>query len=95
MERNSDLTAGLRAIKRVADNSSWFREHPHYWSLASLPFAYAMACVEVVSKSSEKTGEIYPQIVDVWGKPGVNTPAVILQQLLPMVCPQKGYHLLN
>jgi len=37
-----------------------------------------MACVEVVSKSSEKTGEIYPKIVDAWGKPGVNKPAIIL-----------------
>jgi hypothetical protein len=55
----------------VADNPSWFREHPHYWALASLPFAYAMACVEVVSKSSEKAGNIYHQIIEEWGNPGI------------------------
>jgi len=35
------------------DNTSWFRDTPHYWAEASLPLAYAVACVEVVSKSSE------------------------------------------
>jgi len=42
------------AIRKVINNPSWFREHPHYWALASLPFAYAMACVEVVSMNSAK-----------------------------------------
>lgn len=50
---------GEIAIRNVLNNPSWFREHPHYWALASLPFAYAMACVEVVSKSSEKAGKLY------------------------------------
>jgi hypothetical protein len=36
------------------DNKSWFRDTPHYWAEASLPLAYAMACVEVVCRSSEK-----------------------------------------
>ena len=47
---------GEAAIRKVLDNTSWFREHPHYWASASFPFAYAMACVEVVSKMSEKAG---------------------------------------
>lgn len=36
------------------DDTSWFRDTPYYWAEASLPFAYALACVEVVSESSEK-----------------------------------------
>ena len=35
------------------DDTSWFRDTFHYWAQASLPFAYALACVEVVSKSSK------------------------------------------
>jgi hypothetical protein len=41
------------------DDTSWFRDTPYYWAEASLPFAYAMACVEVVSESSEKAGGLY------------------------------------
>ena len=36
-----------------AGYTSWFRDTPHYWAQASLPLAYAVACVEVVSKGSE------------------------------------------
>jgi len=41
-------------VRNVVSNSSWFRDTPHYWAEASLPLAYAVACVEVVYKSSEK-----------------------------------------
>jgi len=53
MEENGDLTEALKAIKNVADDTSWFRDTPHYWASASLPLAYAVACVEAVSKKSE------------------------------------------
>ena len=56
------------AIRNVLNNLSYFRESFHYCALASLPFAYAMACVEIVSKSSEKAGAIYSQIIEAWGK---------------------------
>lgn len=46
-------------MKNVTDNTSWFRGTPHYWAEASLPLAYAVACVEVVSKSSEKARILY------------------------------------
>ena len=52
MEKNGDLTEALKAIKNVVEDNSWFRDTPHYWAKASLPLAYAVACVEVVSKSS-------------------------------------------
>ena len=42
-----------------AGYTSWFRGTPHYWASASLPLAYAVACVEVVSKSSEKARILY------------------------------------
>ncbi len=71
MENNSDLTQSLEDIKRVANNPSWFRDAPHRWAQASLPLAYAIACVEVVAKSSEKAGAIYSQIIEAWGNPGV------------------------
>jgi len=53
MEKNGELIEALKAIKNVTDNTSWFRDTPHYWAEASLPLAYAVACVEVVSKRSE------------------------------------------
>jgi len=56
MEHNSDLEEAVRAIRSVADNKSWFRDAPHYWAEASLPLAYAVACIEVVSSMSGKAG---------------------------------------
>jgi hypothetical protein len=48
------------------DNISWFRDTPHYWAEASLPLAYAVACVEVVCKSSEKARIFYnkPDVIE-------------------------------
>jgi len=43
-------------MKHVKDDTSWFRDTPHYWAEASLPLAYAVACAEVVSKMSGKAG---------------------------------------
>jgi hypothetical protein len=55
MEHNSDLEEAVRAIKNnIVDDTSWFRDTPHYWAEALLPLAYALACVEVVSKISGK-----------------------------------------
>ncbi len=71
MEENGELTEALRSIKNVMDNTSWFRDTPHYWAEASLPLAYAVACVEVVSKSSEKAGVLYNKIVEAWSDAGV------------------------
>jgi len=48
------MGAGEAAIRNTSSNPSWFRGTAYYWAEASLPFAYALACVEVVSKSSEK-----------------------------------------
>ena len=59
MENNGELTEALKAIKNVAHDASWFRDTPHYWAEASLPLAYAVACVEVVSESSEKARILY------------------------------------
>ena len=53
MEENSDVIQGLEAINNVADSGSWLRDTPHYWAEASLPLAYAVACVEVVSEIAE------------------------------------------
>ena len=54
-----DKEEELENIKNVGDDISWFRDTRHYWADASLPFAYAMACVEVVCEKSEKTGTLY------------------------------------
>jgi len=45
---------GETSIRNIANNTSWFRDTPHRWADASLPLAYAMACVEVVSKMQTK-----------------------------------------
>ncbi len=73
MENNSDLAQELKDFKKVADNTSWFRGDPHRWATASLPLAYAVACVEVVSKESDEAGTIYQQIIEAWGNPGLKT----------------------
>lgn len=46
-------------MKNVEGNTSWFRDTPHRWSSASLPLAYAVACVEVVCERSEKARILY------------------------------------
>jgi len=70
--KNINLQKSLDVIKNVADNPSWFGEYAHRWPLAALPLAYAMACVEIVSKNSAKAGVIYRQIIEAWGKPGID-----------------------
>ena len=54
MEHTNDLGEAVRLMRSIADNKSWFRDTPHYWAQASLPLAYAVACIEVVSKMSGK-----------------------------------------
>lgn len=49
-----ESTKGVKSIKNVGDNTSWFRGTPYYWAEASLPLAYAAACVELVSKKLRK-----------------------------------------
>ena len=63
-----DMKHEKHKVRNVV-NLSWFRESPHRWPSDSLPFAYAMACVEVVAEKSEKAGEIYHQIIEAWGNP--------------------------
>jgi hypothetical protein len=48
---------------------SWFRDSPHCWAQASLPLAYAVACAEVVCRSSEKARRLYNRIVEAWSDP--------------------------
>jgi hypothetical protein len=54
MKDSKQLSEGLNEIRSVANNGSWFKDTPHYWAEAWAPLAYAVACVEVVCKSSEK-----------------------------------------
>lgn len=67
--------AGFKSHNKinVTENDSWFRGHPHHWATASLPLAYAVACVEVVSKESNEAGAVYQQLVEAWGNPGLKT----------------------
>ena len=83
MEENGELTEALRSIKNVMDNTSWFRDTPHYWAEASLPLAYAVACVEVVSKSSEKAGVLYNKIVEAWSAPGMKVVFDDIASIIP------------
>jgi hypothetical protein len=71
MDNRNELSQSILAIKNTLKNQSWFRDTAYRWPQASLPLAYAMACVEVVSKMSNKAGVIYKQIVEAWGNPGI------------------------
>ena len=73
MDRNDDLARNPDVIKSVADNASWFNEHAYRWPSASLPIAYAMACVEVAIEKSEKAGGLFQQIIEACGKPGLES----------------------
>jgi hypothetical protein len=57
---------GDSPIKNITDDTSWFRDTPHYWAEAWLPLAYAVACVEVVCESSEKARILYNRIIEAW-----------------------------
>ena len=59
MEKQDESMEWLKGTKNMANNGSWFRDTPHYWAEASLHLAYAVACVEVVCKNSEKTRILY------------------------------------
>jgi hypothetical protein len=65
-EKRDEVREALKDMKNINDNPSWFRDTPYYWAEASLPLAYALACVEVVSKSSEKARILYDRIVEAW-----------------------------
>ncbi len=61
-----------RKSRNSMDHGSWFREWAHhYWPREALPMAYAMACVEVVAQHSERAGLIFREIIDAWGRPGL------------------------
>jgi hypothetical protein len=83
VEKNDELTEALKATKNVANNTSWFRGTPHYWAEASLPLAYAIACVEVLYRSSEKAAAIYDQIVEAWGKPAIKAVSEEVFSIIP------------
>jgi len=59
MEKKGELKKALKDIRNVAGDTSWFRDASHYWAEALLPLAYAVACVEVVCKSSENARILY------------------------------------
>lgn len=65
-KKNGELAEGRRTIKDVGDDTSRFRGTPYYWAEASFPFPYALACVEVVPRSSQKAGVLYNRIVESW-----------------------------
>ena len=73
METNIELRESLDVSNNVAYDTSWFRDTPHYWAEASLPLAYAVACVEVVYRSSEKARTIYNRIIEAWSDMGMST----------------------
>ena len=71
MNENIDSPKSLDSTRNMADNPSWFGEHGYRWPSAALPLAYALACVEVACKRSEKADVIFEQIIEVCRKPGI------------------------
>ena len=71
------------AIKNIRDDTSWFRDTPHYWAVASLPLAYAVACVEVVLHNSKKACTLYSRIVEAWSAPGMKTVSDGIASIIP------------
>jgi len=83
MENERELREHSGDLKNVARNTSWFRDTPHYWAEASLPLAYAVACVEIVCKSSEKARIIYKRIVEAWNDAGIKAMGEEIGSMIP------------
>jgi hypothetical protein len=83
MDNKNDFTKSIKDTKNVAIKTSWFRDIPYHWATASLPLAYAVACVEVVAQSSVKAGELYKQIIESWGNPGLKAVYEALMAEVP------------
>ena len=66
--KNNELQQSCKEIIDVGNNDSWFKGDPNRWPVATLPMAYASACVEVLTKKSEKGKVIYSQLVEAWGE---------------------------
>jgi len=82
---------GDSPIKNITDDTSWFRDTPHYWGEASLPLAYAVACVEVVCKSSEKARIFYNRIIEAWSDAGVKAICDEIASIKPDVIQDDSY----
>jgi hypothetical protein len=83
MEKNGDSGEALKGIRNIGDDTSWFRDTPHYWASASLPFAHGLACVEVVSENSEKAGVVYDGIIEAWSAPGMKVVFDDIGSMIP------------
>lgn len=83
MEKGSELWEDLKEREEVIGNRSWFKDTPHYWAEASLRFAYAVACVEVVSEKSKKGREVYDKIVEAWSDPGMSVVFGDIGSMIP------------
>jgi hypothetical protein len=70
-------------MKTVGNSGSWFRDTPHYWAEASLPLAYAVACVEVVCESSEKARALYNRIVEAWSDVRMKSASEKISSIMP------------
>lgn len=68
MEKEGKSAEGAKASKNGVDNTSWCRGSPHYWAEASLPLAYAVACLKVVFQGSKRAAELYDGIVKAWSE---------------------------
>lgn len=82
---------GEDAIRRLINGTSWFRDTPHYWAEASLPLAYAVACVEVVCKNSEKARIIYNRIIEAWSGAGIKAICDEIASIKPDVIEDDSY----
>ena len=83
MDEDDKLTAARKDIKSVSDDRSWFRDTPHYWAEASLPLAYAVACVEVVTKNSEKARILYSKLIEAWSDAGIKAMGDKITSIIP------------
>jgi len=70
-------------MNNVPDDTSWFRDTPHRWASASLPLAYAVACVEVVCKSSEKARILYNRIIEALSDAGIKAISEEIDSIIP------------
>ena len=70
-------------MRNIISNTYWFRDTPSYWVKASLPFAYAVACVKIVSKSSDKARRFYNRITEKWSDDGTKAVSDKIDSIIP------------
>jgi hypothetical protein len=71
-DKNIHLKNNAEKCGKQILKESWYdKKNFHYGYEETLPYIYAMACVEIVATHSKEGGIIFCEIIDAWNKPNI------------------------